>query len=112
MADDQTGINMLVASLLDANRVFTQKLDAALERMATREDIINVREDIKGTVGRREFELITNQLTARVDIIEKSVNELIASRLPKWFWPAAMSLFGGIVPLCVVLATHYWKVGP
>ena len=99
------GMQMLLQSMLDSQQAMSSKLDAAIERMATRDDIADLVGKLATAVSKGEFDLYRNQQTrleARVVVLEQN-------RLPKYFWPAVISVLGLASPVAAVIIAHLWK---
>lgn len=95
MPDD--AMNMLLESVLESQRTLTMKLDSAIERMATREDIAQLRDDLRETVGVREYNVTIQALTGRVSSLEAQVRSLMGDKMPKWFWTVGATILGAVI---------------
>jgi hypothetical protein len=85
--------------MLDNQQATNRKLDAAIERMATKDDINHLMED---RVTRSEY----LSMKEKVDNHDRSIEEFKSNRLPRWFWPLIAGVVTVVTPLLSLLVTR------
>jgi hypothetical protein len=87
-------VTVLLETISESNRMLSVKFDAVVERMATRDDIAQLRSDLRGTVGVREYEVTIEAIQARVAALEIQVHDMSATKVPTWVWQVVAGMAG------------------
>jgi hypothetical protein len=93
---DEVGLNLLLTSLIETNKQLFARLDQALDRMATKEDIDHLRDEIQAAVSKEIFDLQNKETERRLHSLEVWRGKI---------WPSILAAASLIIPaICWGLA--------
>jgi hypothetical protein len=109
--------DLLLQSILDSQRDMSRKLEETVSKMATKDDMERLFEQMSLYVPRLELQATFQAITQRLDMNDRAIkveadkiNGLLASRLPKWFWPAVSGGLAIFLPVITLLMQYVLRL--